>query len=702
MHRISKSVKKKDHDIKISGEAIYTDDIQEEGFLYGKMVRSEMPKAKIVSIKMPEIPDGCYVVDYNDAVDYNRTLVIMDDQPIFAENEVNYVGEAILMVLAPTQLLADELASKVEVEYEELNAITDYEESKIVAHEYSYTAGEVDEAFENADYIIEETLRTGYQEQAYIEPQAMIAYFEDGIMNVDGSMQCPYYVHSAIAYAFGLDDDHVRIRQMVTGGGFGGKEDYPSLLACQTALAAHKTGKKVKVIFKRREDMTVTTKRHPSRTIIKTAMSNAGEILGMDIDMIMDGGAYPGLSSVVLQRGLICATGVYNIPNVKVRGAIMLSNTVPNGAFRGFGAPQALYAIESHMAHIARSLGEEPVSFKQKYFSKTGDKTSTGGTFREPVLIEEMLEKTLNKSEYFKKYEEYKNDSGRYRRGIGCSIFLHGCGFTGSAERDSIKSIIHLVKKEDDSIEIRVSNTDIGQGLKTTFSKIAAEVLELPLSQVNVITPDTSIVPDSGPTVASRSLMVVGRLIQRASLKLKEQWAEGEILIEEHYRDEAETTPWDMDKFCGDAYPTYSWGINVVDLVLDTVTGMTELKGVWGNYDVGTPADYNILRGQMEGGLLQGIGYGSMEKMESKDGFLMQKSMSNYMIPTCLDTVNFDIEFTYNPFEFGPFGGKGAGELPLDGGAPAYSLAVESALNKNLYRIPVTPEYIIERLEEEK
>lgn len=703
MHSISKPVKKKDHDIKFSGEVLYTDDVQESGLLFGKMVRSEQPRAKILGIEKPDLPAGCYYVDASDAVAINRTKVIMDDQPIFAEGEVNYVGEAILMVVAPTQLLADQLAAKVKVRYEALPSMTQLAEATQIAHEYKYSKGDMEGAFAQAAQIVEEEFTTGYQEQAYIEPQGLIGRYEGGVLTIDGSMQCPYYVHSAIKYAFGLGDSQVRIRQMATGGGFGGKEDYPSLLACQVGLAAYKIKKPVKVVFKRREDMTVTTKRHPSISKIKTALDADGNILGMDIDLIMDGGAYPGLSSVVLQRGLICASGVYTLPALHVRGAIMLTNTVPNGAFRGFGAPQAIFAIESHMAHLARTVGEDPLPFKRRYLAKQGEQTATGGIYREPILMEEMIEKITKKSDYFNKYEKYKAQTGRYRYGIGGSLFLHGCGFTGSAERDMIKSVIHVVKRQDDSIEIRVSNTDIGQGLKTTFSKIAAHVLEIPLEQVTVITPDTSIVPDSGPTVASRSLMVVGRLVERAARKLKETWEPGEYkLVEERYTDEADVIPWDMDKFCGDPYPTYSWGITVVELRLDKVTAMTELVGVWTIYDVGTPADYLILKGQMEGGLLQGIGYGSMEKMETVDGVLQQKSMSGYMVPTSLDTVYFDVEFVENPYKFGPFGGKGAGEIPLDGGAPAYTAALESALGFSVFNIPATPEYIMARMQEEK
>lgn len=702
MHKISKPVKKKDHDIKFSGEAKYVDDYQSEEYLYAKMVRSEKPKAKIIEIQKPDLPEGCYYIDAKDAVTDNRTVVIFDDQPIFADGEVQYVGEAILMVVAPTQQLADQIAAQVKVSYEELDAIVDYEVANEIAHEYQFTKGHPDEAFEKAHRIIEETFHTGYQEQAYIEPQGLIAHYDDEVLTIQGSMQCPYYVQKAIKHAFDFGDERIRIMQNITGGGFGGKEDYPSLIACQLGTAAVKIKKPIKLIFKRREDITVTTKRHPSVIQYKTAVDESGNILAMDIHLRMNGGAYPGLSSVVLQRGLIGAAGVYNLENLRVYGAIMLSNTVPTGAFRGFGAPQTIYGIERHLAHIAKDFGYNELEYKEKYFVKQGDSTATGGLFREPVILEQMIEEMDRRSDYRNKVEAYKNQSGRYRKGIGMSIFLHGCGFTGSAEKDFIKSKAALYKDADGKIEVRVANTDIGQGLRTTFAKIVSEVLDKPLDDITTILPDTSIVPDSGPTVASRSLMVVGRLIEKASHRLKEEWREGEEqLIEVNFAEEALVIPWSLEEFHGDAYPSYSWGVNVVEVCVDTVTGMTELLKVWGGYDVGTPADELILRGQMEGGLLQGLGYGSIEKLETKNGNLLQKGFSNYMIPTALDTVKFDIWFEDNPYEFGPFGAKGAGEIPLNGGAPAFSAAVENAIDRKIWDIPTTPEVIMERMEAE-
>lgn len=701
MYKISKSAIKKDHEEKISGHAPYIDDIHEDGTCFGKIVRSTKPRAKIVDIHLPNLPEGYDVVRGKDAPSINRVKVIMDDQPIFAEDEVKYIGEAILMIVGPDQKLVNKLASQVVIDYEELEAVTDFEQATEVAHEYEYSKGDYQSAFKKAAIIIEEVFRCGYRDQAYIEPQGMIAKYREGKISIYGSMQCPYYVHNAIKHAFGYDDDHVQVVQTVTGGGFGGKEDYPSVVACQAAVAAYKTKKDVKLVFKRKEDMIVTTKDHPAIISYKTALNDKNEIIAMDIDIRFNGGAYPGLSSVVLQRAVINAMGVYNIPTAHVHGRVMFTNTIPTGAFRGFGAPQVTFGIEMHMAHIARRIGCDRLKFKERYLVKQGDSTATGGKFRDYVPLKEMIKRIVEKSEYKEKVKKYKNQSGRYRRGIGIALSNHGCGFTGSAERDTIKAVAKLVKNQNDTVEILVSNTDMGQGLKTTFSKIVAEVLEIPLDQVIISNPDTSCVPDSGPTVASRSIMIVGKLLERAAQKLKSQWMPGEYqVIEEHYKDIEGIIPWDMEAFSGDAYPTYSWAVNVVEIELDTLTAMTELKGVWGVYDVGTPIDETILKGQMQGGLLQGISYGSMENMVTKDGKIQQDSFTNYIIPTAMDVVNFDISFIDNPYENGPFGAKGAGELPVNGGAPAYIAALENALGRDVYRVPMTPELVMKNLSE--
>jgi CO/xanthine dehydrogenase Mo-binding subunit len=696
MSKISNSITKKDHVEKMSGNAKYIADITYPNMLHGKMVRSTRSHATIIKIDIPSMDKGYGIVDYKDIPGNNGLKVIKSEQPIFAENEVRFIGEPILMVVGSDLEKVNYYAQNVEIEYEDLPSFYTLDESTVACVEYNYEHGTVDEVFENSFDIIEETFYTGYQEQAYIEPQGAIGIYDKKKITVIGSMQCPYYVKNAVMFAMGFDEKQVQIIQSTTGGAFGGKEDYPSLIGCQVAVASYKFKCPVKMIFERREDMAVTPKRHPSKIVYRAAIDKDNKITAIDVDIRLDGGAYEGLSSVVLQRSMIAVAGVYNIPQIRATGKVMETNTVPNGAFRGFGAPQSFFAVEMLMEHIAKKIAITPLELKKQYLVVQGDQTATRGEFRYPIVLPEMLERAEKLSDYSNKYKEYENQSGRYRKGIGMSLFLHGCGFTGSAEKDYIRSIVQLVKYEDDSIEILTSNTDMGQGLKTTFSKIVAEVLQIPVSEIKIVNPDTDRVPNSGPTVASRSIIVVGKLLERAAQKLKADYKKGEYqMIEEHYV-HPEMIPWDINTFTGDAYPTYSWGINVVEVEVDTLLAETTLLGVWGIYDVGNAIDEIIMKGQMEGGMLQALGYGSSEKMENVKGRIAQASMTDYIIPTSKDTIPFITELVDNPYDDGPFGAKGAGELTIIGGAPAYAAAVEEAVGQNINFIPVTPEKLLE------
>ncbi len=694
---ISKSITKKDHAEKMSGMAKYLADYRYKDMLHAKIVRSQKAHARILNIELPVMKEGYGIVDAFD-VPINKIKVIKAEQPVFAEGEVKFIGEAILMIVGPDKELVEQYAADVTITYEELPAVLKLEDSVISCVRYEFEHGAVKELFDKAYRIREEIFTTGYQEQAYIEPQGAIGLYENEKITMIGSLQCPYYVKSAIEYAMEEAPDKVQVIQSTTGGAFGGKEDYPSLLGCFVAAAAKKFKKPVRLLYDRREDMAVTTKRHPARFVYRTALDENNEILAMDIDARLDGGAYEGLSSVVLQRCLLALTGVYKIPAIHVIGQVMETNTVPNGAFRGFGAPQSFFAIEMLMTHLAKEAGVLVLDYKKKYMVKQGDDTLTKGNFRYPVILPEMIAEAEKLSHYSEKAAQYQHQQGRYKKGIGMSVFLHGCGFTGSAEKDHIKSVLKLVKYEDDTVEILASNTDMGQGLKTTFAKIAAQVLSIPVENIRIANPDTDRVPNSGPTVASRSIMVVGKLIERAAEKLRDNYKKGEYQeIIEHYV-HSEMIPWDISTFSGDAYPTYSWGVNVVETEVDTLLGQAKLLGVWGIFDVGTAIDETIMKGQMEGGMLQGLGYGSCEKMENAGGAIKQASMTDYIIPTAKDTIPFVTKMMENPYEGGPFGAKGAGELTIIGAAPAYAAAVECAIGKEVTAIPVTQEKILSLL----
>ena len=697
MEPISKSVVRKDHEPKMSGRSLYVGDYGNEGVLTGKFLRAKAARARILSVKVPELPPGYFYIDRQDVPGVNKVHIVMDDTPVFAGDVTEYIGEPIAMVAGPDPKKVDEILSAIQVDWEELEPVLDIRKSDTVFFDYEYGKGNLEEAFAQADKVYEEEFSTGYQDQTYLETQAMMAEpEEDGRMFVHGSLQCAYYVHTALMQALGCGPDEVHVLQDVTGGGFGGKEDFPSILGCQVAVAARKAGAPVRCVFDRREDLEFTPKRHPSLCTYRAAVKD-GRVTALDIEVLFNAGAYTTLSAVVLQRGVICASGVYNIPNLHVHGKAMKTNTVPSGAYRGFGAPQTFFAVELLMDHIAKDLGEDSLDFKERHLVKQGDPTSTSGVYHFPVPLPAMIGEVDAACDFRRKHREYAlPQTGRFRRGIGMSMYFHGAGFTGSGERDIIKAVCRLLKRADGTVEILAANGEIGQGLRTTFPKIVANELGLPLDKVFYEHPDTARVPDSGPTVASRSLMIVGELLRRCAVRLKEEWRDGEEqVVEEHFREPDFMIPFYLDKFQGDAYPTYAWGVNAIEVEVDTYTGVTKILGAYGSFDVGTPMDEGIVLGQMEGGFLQGIGYASMESMNyDSRGRIRSNSFSDYLIPTAADVPNLQCMLHVEKYPDGPYGAKGAGELPLVGAPGAYVEAMEQALGGKvrLHHAPFTQE----------
>ena len=697
MEPISKSVVRKDHAPKITGTSIYVDDYANTGVLTGRFLRSKTARARIVSVTVPELPPGYFYVDKDDVPGVNKVHIVMDDTPVFAQDTVEYIGEPIAMVVGPDVRQVEAILAGIRVEYEELEPVLDLRRADTVFFDYEYGRGDLEKAFAEADQVFTEEFSTGYQDQTYLETQGMMAEPEpDGRLFVHGSLQCVYYVHTALMQALGCGPEDVHVLQDVTGGGFGGKEDFPSILGCQVAVAAKKAGAPVRCVFSRREDLEFTPKRHPSLCTYRAAVKD-GRVTAMDIEVLFNAGAYTTLSAVVLQRGVICASGVYNIEHLHVHGKALKTNTVPSGAYRGFGAPQTFFAVEMFMDHIAKDLGEDSLEFKEKHLVKQGDKTSTSGIYHFPVPLPDMIEEVNAACDFRRKHKEYAlPQTGRFRRGIGMSLYFHGAGFTGSGERDIIKAVCRLAKHADGTVEILAANGEIGQGLRTTFPKIVAKELGLPLEKVCFEHPDTARVPDSGPTVASRSLMIVGELLRRCAVRLREAWIDGEEqMVEEHFKEPDFMIPFYLDKFQGDAYPTYAWGVNAIEVEVDTYTGLTKILGAYGSFDVGTPMDEGIVMGQMEGGFLQGIGYASMESMDyDSRGRIRNNSFSDYLIPTAADVPNLTCMLHVEKYPDGPYGAKGAGELPLVGAPGAYVEAMEQALGGSvrLRHAPFTPE----------
>lgn len=698
MNTIQKNVLREDAPDKISGSSRYIQDIALENMIYAKTIRSSQAKAKIEKIELPEVPPGYSYIDFHDVPGVNGVSMINDRYPVFAEDSVNYIGEPIALIAGPDREVLRDFVSKVKITYSPQEPVfsLDKVSDDRIFNQYSFTKGDPAEAFTKAKSIIEYTYRTGYQEHMYLEPQGMIAEYTDNRITVYGSMQCPYYVKTALQHAFAWPEDRFRVVQTTTGGAFGGKEEFPSIIALHAAVAAYKTGKPVSLVYNRREDVEDTTKRHPSIITYKTGIDENNRIAAMDIHVTLDAGAYEGLSGVVLQRALFAAAGTYEITNLRISGKSVQTNTVPTGAFRGFGAPQAFFGIEMHMQHCAKALGEEPLDFKRKHLLTKGSSTATEGKIHHPVVMPEMIEGVKILSDYERKKKNCGKRVDGQIYGIGCSLFFHGCGFTGSGERDKIKAKVRLRRREDHQIEILIANVEMGQGPQTTLKKVVSQAAQVPLTRIVFNNPDTDKVPDSGPTVASRTAMVVGYLLQCAGEELFSRREEkGELIIEKQYV-QPDFIVWDQDTFKGDAYPTYSWGVNVAEVGIDPVTMEISVDKIYGIYDIGKALDKDIVRGQMEGGIAQGVGWATIEVMEQQKGAIAQSSMTDYIIPTVQDLPEIILDFIDNPYEFGAYGAKGAGEIPLVGAPPAVASAVENALGFRIHKIPIKPEELLE------
>jgi CO/xanthine dehydrogenase Mo-binding subunit len=558
--------------------------------------------------------------------------------------------------------------------------------------------GDIATGFAKADHIVEGTYRTGHQEHVYIEPQGVIAVPEDGGMTVYGSIQCPYYAHRALAVVLGGAVSHVRVVQTETGGGFGGKEEYPSGIAAHAALLALKAGRPVKLVYDRVEDMLATTKRHPAIVHHRTGLTRDGRLVAIDIEVVLDGGAYTTLSPVVLSRGAIHAAGPYRCDNIRIAARAMFTNTPPNGAFRGFGAPQTQFAGEVHLERVAETLGMDPVRLRERNLLRPGDTTATGQRMKDDCNPLEVLRTAVRRSGFRRKRKAYAGSG----RGIGLAMYWHGSGFTGSGElKLASRATVELTPT---GFRVLTSSTEIGQGTRTMHAQIVADTLGVPYEQVEVGVPDTSLVPDSGPTVASRTCMVVGRILQRAAKEIRatlgdlspaEYYARhGPLSVTKQY-EQPEWIQWDEINYRGDAYAAYGWGCDVAEVELDPDTWEIRPLRLTVVNEIGKAIHPALAQGQVEGGTVQGLGYALLERVVMQHGGMANAQLTNYLIPTTMDTPKLDVVLLEHPYEGGPFGAKGLGELPIDGAAPAVVNAIRH-LALDVRSIPAVPEAIRE------
>lgn len=727
-----------DADEKVSGNARYVDDVHYADLLHAATVRTTLPGGVVRSLRPRKDFDwsGFVLVTSADIPGDNVLKMIERDQPLLVSDRFRHAAEAVALLAHPdpVRLAAGMAAIELDEEAATSPPLFDIDEALAaeaqivpgnIFTEYRLCKGETAAGEAAAAVIVEGTYHTPAQEHLYIEPQGMVAQqLPDGGLRVAGSMQCPYYVLDALVVATGLPHERIQVIQTTTGGGFGGKEDYPSMIACHAALLALKAdGRPVKLVYDRGEDLRATPKRHPSRTNIRLGADAEGRLTLIDIDFALDGGAYVTLSPVVLSRGVIHAPGPYRCDNISVLGRAVATNHPPFGAFRGFGAPQSIFAMEAAMDRLADALGLDPCELRRRNLLRSGDTSPTGDLVSHDVAMHAVLDQALQESNYQSRrsaHDEWNRAGHRTRRGIGIASFAHGSGFTGNGELN-LRSRAGLRASSDGRVEVLASTTEIGQGMATTFAQIAATALNLPLERVRVAPADTTQVPNSGPTVASRTCMVVGRIVQDAAKDLISRLRRAAALpldytpeefaaaCHRHYEEHgplvqvAQYKPplgegWNDETFSGPAYAAYAWATYVADIEIDLATLETRVIDFVAVQEVGRAIHPIIAAGQIEGGVAQGIGYALYENtVWANNGLMANDRLTDYIIPTSADLPPIRVYFQETAANSpGPAGAKGLGELPMDGPAPAIANAVRHALGVDIDRLPILPERLLE------
>lgn len=713
---------------KVSGRTEYIADLNIPGCWVGGIVRSKVARGRLKGIKRSSSFDWSRVtvVTHKDIPGENFIAIVRNDYPALAVEEINYWSQAIALVAAPDEKLLKEAMASLEPEIEPLKPVMTMEDalegkeviwgSDNIIDEYLNESGDLEKGFAEADVIVEGDWATGFHEQLYLETQGMVAVMrEDGAVEITGSLQCPFYVHGAVQKVMGLSPEKVIIKQAATGGAFGGKEDYPSILGSYVALLALRSGHPVRIIFDREEDLLVTPKRHPSESHYKMGLKRDGKITALEADILLDSGAYTTLSRVVLQRSQLHACGIYFVPNVRIRSRAVATNTPPNGAYRGFGAPQSIFAMERQMDMAAKRLDMDPLDIRLKNALSRGDRFPYRQILKEKNNAVAVLEKVAEMSDYRAKRELFaRQPEGRIKKGIGIAAALHGGGFTGAGE-DNMGTTARVCFNGSKFV-IYVSSTEMGQGASTILRMVAAEELGIDMEDVLYMTPDTSKSPNTGPTVASRTTMYASKAVRDACINIKKkltEWSpmkglpegmsatslapayleENSILDEFGYNVFYDESCWNEDKFEGDAYRGYAWIANVIEVEVDTDTYEISANKVYAAAEVGRAINPMQLRGQITGGLLQAIGWSHLEDMRiDEKGRYTTSHMNAYLVPTTLDTPEWEIEFLEDPCSQGCFGAKGAGELPMNAAAPAFTAAVDSAVGVFCDSIPCTGE----------
>ncbi len=734
---------------KVTGRAKFAEDYNVGHQLWGKVLRAKHPHANILRIDTSEAEklEGVEAVLTAKDIPGNKVFgIVVQNQAILAQDKVRYLGDGVALVAAKTTEIAEVAISLIEVEYELLPVVSDPEEalkldsSKVHGEDNTFVhhkvrKGDVDKGFAEANFILEKKFKTQFVEHSYIEPEAVLAEpAEQGGVRVTGSVQNLFSTRRSTAAALNLPLNKVQIIQATLGGSFGGKDEAMTSMCIRAALLCLKTGKPVKMVNTREESMLESYKRHPYALYYKWGVTNDGSITAMEIRIIADGGAYASMSPFVTWRSVVQATGPYYCENVKTDIYAVYTNNNYTGAMRGFGSPQVNFAIESMIDELAESVGKDPLEIRLKNGFERDAITATGQKLDHNVSLKEVLKKSTDAINFLEKWKEYRNAPKSPKQlGIGLACSYRGVSL-GAEGTDAAGTIISV--QTDGSVIVSSGITDMGQGAQTQMSQIAAEVLGISMDRILFLNTNTSRVPDSGPTVASRGTIMGGSAAKKAaeivqatllttasemtgldvqSLELKDNYlidiesgqrlASFNELAAECFKKGRPTygfgwhkspkTSWDDDHGKGEAYFTWVYGANIAEVEVDAETGKVDVLNFVSCHDVGKAINQGAVLGQIYGGVAMGLGYGLLEEFEIENGIPKQLNFDEYSLPTSMDVPKIKAIVVENEDALGPFGAKSIGEPANELAAPAIINAIYNATGKRIYELPANLERVL-------
>lgn len=746
---IGKSFKRPDGPAKTTGQTQFITDVNIEGMVHAHPIYSSIPFGEVVEINTSNAKqtEGFLGVFFaGDIPSENQVGVILKDQPLLAEKIVRYIGDSIGLAVAETEISAKRCAERVVIKYKEYDPYFSINESKAasknyihdnnIACEHQSIKGDYQKGFDQSKYIIEGNFTTPVAEHYYLEPQGIIAISTDDGIEIYGSLQCPYYIQKAVATVLGLPLDKVVVIQSPTGGAFGGKEDIPSELAARAAIAATIIKRPIKMVYNRLDDVQLTSKRHPFQMRYKVGVSSKGKLLSAEINLEESAGAYATLSSVVSYRSTMQAMGPYVIPNIKVKSTSYYTNLPPNGAFRGFGSPQATFGHERIMDAIANKIGMDPVEFRLMNVLKVGDTTLTNHRLEVSVGIKETIEKAAKVSNWS---TNINNNNDRYLYGIGIGASHYG-NCLGAAGWHMDGTGVNIRISRDGTVSVAYGLIDMGQGAITVVTQMTADALGIKPERITVLPTDTRNTPDSGPSVASRNVVMSGNAILNAadkllptlkasaakildcpseSIEIKDDLIKNlndgnsinfDELVHHLYNHDTIITAdgwwhtpqleYDAETGQGEAYFTYSYATHIARVCVDKLTGLVKVEKMWAAHDIGKAINPAGIEAQVEGGIAQGIGWALTENFKYSFGRAITDNLSTYLLPTALDISGVETIIVEDPEPFGPWGAKGIGEPAIIPTAAAIANAVSNAIGKPINKLPIEPNKILELLNE--